>query len=325
VSVLRPDLWWVAVATLVAVAAIRRLRRRRAVAVSTTVLVSDPVFRASAWRLLPVGLAASALGVALVGLLQPVRPVVARDVRMQGLDIVLVIDLSRSMVQPIGVRDGRLRPSATGLRRIEAIKGSLRRFISRRPADRIGVVVFSDNSYVVSPLTFDHEHLFNYFGVIDPRSLVGEGQTAMGDGIDMGRALLRRQSTSERRNRVMLVFTDGESNMGRDPLQALEDATRDGTRVHLVGVDLEDDGTRSESVESLVGAVRKRGGRYFAAESAADLEAAAQSLDELEQGEITAIVRVRNDPLVRPFAIATLLLLLAALALRAAPTFISLP
>lgn len=322
---LRLDLWWAAIAILLAVVGFRRLAPRRAVAVATTMLLADPTYRASLWRYLPVGLAAAALGLALGGLLQPALPIVQRNVRMQGLDIVLVIDLSLSMAQPIGVRAGRLaQPSTSSPKRIEAIKGALRTFIHRRRADRIGVVVFSDNSYVVSPLTFDHDHLLGYFSIIDPLSLVGEGQTAVGDGIDTGMLLLRRQSTSERRNKVLLVFTDGASNMGRDPLQSLEDAARGGARVHLIGVDLEDADQPSRPVQTLIDAIESHGGRYFAADSPADLDTAAQSLDELEQGEIMASLYVRDEPLVRGFAISTLVLLLLALALRAVPIFIGL-
>jgi hypothetical protein len=186
------------------------------------------------------------------------------------------------------------------------------------------VVVFSDNSYVVSPLTIDHEHLLGYFNLIDPQTLVGEGRTAIGEGIDTGMTLLRRQSTSERRNKVLMVFTDGESNSGRNPMQSLDDATRGGTRVHVVGVDLAQEIKRSARVKELVEAVGSRGGRYYAAESAADLDNAARSLDELEQGEVTARAYVRNEPIVEWVAIPAVVLLLLALGLRAVPGFIGL-
>jgi Ca-activated chloride channel family protein len=325
VTFLRLDLFWAAFAIFVAVVAVRRLARHRAVASTTTELLMGPAYRASAWRHLPLGLATGALGLVLCGLLQPVLPIVYRDIRVQGLDIVLVIDLSLSMTQPIGVRDGRLAPGATpGPARIEAVKQALRTFIERRPDDRIGVVVFSDNSYVVSPLTFDHEHLLGYFSVIDPQAVVGEGQTAMGDGIDTGMLLLGRQSTSERRNKVLMVFTDGASNMGRDPVQSLEEATRGGTRVHLVGVDFAERSEPPAPEDILVGAIESRGGRYFAADSPADLDAAARSLDGLEQGEIRARTYERNEPLVQWFALPALGVLLAAVGLRAVPVLIGL-
>jgi Ca-activated chloride channel family protein len=324
-KVLRLDLWWMPIAVILAILAIRRLTRRRAVAVTTIALLTDRSYQASAFRHLPVGLAGGALLLLLCGLLQPVLALVEREVRIQGLDIVIVIDLSLSMTEPIGYRSGMLgRTSTIGPARIEAVKQALRAFIERRPSDRVGVVVFSDNSYVVSPLTIDHEHLLGYFRLIHPLMLVGEGRTAIGDGIDTGMMLLKKQSTTERRNKVLMVFTDGASNVGRNPLQSVEDATRAGTRVHLVGVDLEQEMKRSPRVEELITAVRSRGGRYYAAESSADLDAAARSLDELEQGEVNVRAYVRNEPLVEWFALPALAMLLIAVGLRAMPIFIGL-
>jgi Ca-activated chloride channel homolog len=325
VTFLRPDLWWVPLAILVGIMAVRRLTAARAVAVTTVALLADPAYRAPLMRYLPFGLVAGSLGLVSCALLQPVRPLTERDIRLQGLDIVLVIDLSLSMTQPIGTADGSsLKPSVSRPARIQAVKQALRTFIDRRPGDRIGVVVFSDNSYVVSPLTFDHDHLLQYFSFIDPQTLRGEGRTAMGEGIETGMLLLRRQSTSERRNKVLLVFTDGASNTGRDPVKSLENATRAGTRVHVVGVDLDQERQRSPQVETLIEAVGERGGRYYSAESSADLEAAARSLDELEQGEVIATAYVRNEPLVRWLALPALAMLLVGISLRAVPIFVAL-
>lgn len=322
---LRLDLWWLPIAILVAIVAIRRIRPRRSVAVTTIAFLTDPLYRPSPMRHLPMALCVAALGLVLCGLLQPVRALVQREVRIQGLDIVLVIDLSYSMMEPIGSSsDPRTRTLAVGPTRIEAVKQALRTFIERRPADRIGVVVFSDNSYVVSPLTLDHDHLLGYFNLIDPRMLVGEGMTAIGDGIDTGVQLLRRQSTSERRNKVLMLFTDGVSNRGRSPIRALEDATRTGTRVHVVGVDLEQEIKRSREAAAFIEAIGNWGGRYYAAESPAHLEAAAKSLDELEQGEAKATAYLRNEPIVQWMALPALLMLLAAVCLRAVPSFIGL-
>jgi Ca-activated chloride channel family protein len=319
---LRPDLWWVPVAIVIGIVAVRRLTKRRALAMSTVALLLDPSYRAPAWRHLPFVVATGALVLALAGLLQPVLPVVQREVRIQGLDIVLAIDLSLSMTQPIGGDSATAERSTPRLSRIEAVKQALKMFIERRPGDRIGVVVFSDNSYVVSPLTVDHDHLLGYFNLIDPTMLVGEGRTAIGDGIDTGMSLLRRQSTSERRNKVLMIFTDGASNSGRSPIQSLDDATRAGTRVHLVGVDLEQEIRQSPQAGKFIEAVRGRGGRYYAAESAAALDEAARSLDELERGEVRTRAYVRNEPLVEWFAIPALVLLLITVGLRAMPVFL---
>jgi Ca-activated chloride channel homolog len=321
---LRVDLWWVALALVLGALVIRRLTRRRAVAVTAIELLADPSYRAPAWRHLPLVVALGALVVALFGFLQPVVPSIQRDVRIQGLDIVLVIDLSLSMTQPIGAAGPGGQRSTLYLPRIDAVKQALRMFIERRPGDRVGVVVFSDNSYVVSPLTMDHQHLLGYFNLIDPMMLTGEGRTAIGDGIDTGMALLRRQSTSERRNKVVMVFTDGASNRGRNPMDSLKDATRAGARVHLVGVDLEQEIKQSPQVLKFIEGVRESGGRYYAAESSAELDEAARSLDELEQGEVRTRTYVRNEPLVEWFALPALGLLLVTVGLRAVPVFIGL-
>ena len=186
------------------------------------------------------------------------------------------------------------------------------------------MVVFSDHAYVVSPLTFDKEHLFGYFNLIDPSTLFGEGMTAIGDGVDMAVFLLNRQSTAETRNKTIIVFTDGNSNMGRDPVQSVGDASAAGIHLHIVGVDLDEERKRHPEVGQLIAAVRQAGGRYYAASSMADLEAASRSLDQVETGLLTTKTYTRNEPIVQWWALASLALLLAALALRVVPTFVGL-
>jgi Ca-activated chloride channel family protein len=214
--------------------------------------------------------------------------------------------------------------AVAGEMRIDAVKTALRQFITRRPDDRVGVVVFSDNAYVVSPLTFDREHLFGYFDMIDPQTLIGEGMTAVGSGLDMASFLLSRQSTEVARNKVIVVFTDGASNMGRDPVQALEDVSRRGVRVHVVGVDLREEQKRHAEVGQLIASVRRLGGQYYAADSPSELEAAARGLDEIEKGTLTSTTLVRNEPIVQWATLPALALLLAAVALRTLPIFVGL-
>jgi Ca-activated chloride channel family protein len=323
---LRPDLWWVAAVAALAIVVARRCLRRRVLAVTTVSLLTSRNYRASWLRLLPGACVVLALVIVLVGLLQPVSPVGERQVQQRGLDIVLVVDLSLSMTLPIDFRyQAVIAPNApAGAARIEAVKAALKDFIVRRPDDRVGVVVFSDHAYVVSPLTFDKEHLFTYFDLITPQTLVGEGMTAIGDGVDMARFLLARQSTAEARNKVVVVFTDGNSNMGRDPIQSVGDANAAGVRVHIVGVDLKEEMRRHPEVGQLIATVRADGGQYYAADSVADLEAASRALDQVEKGKLTTKVYTRNEPVVRWLALAALMVLVAAVVLRAVPVFIGL-
>jgi Ca-activated chloride channel family protein len=267
-----------------------------------------------------------ALAVVLVALMEPATPYSEREVQAKGLDIVFVIDLSVSMTGPIGVKgewtvNGRLIPAPPGGSRMDATKEALRTFITMRRDDRIGIVVFSDNAYIVCPLTFDREHLLNYFDLIDPDTLRGEGLTAIGEGITAATSLLQRQSTPGVLNKVVVVFTDGANNAGRDPVEALKEATLAGIRVHVVGIDLEAETTRSDQVVRFVNTVRGYGGRYFAANSKFDLTNASRTLDELEKGFLTTKTFVRNEPMVRWFALSALVLLAGALALRVLPVF----
>jgi Ca-activated chloride channel homolog len=323
---LRPDLWWVAAVAVLAVLMARWLGRRRVLAITTFSLLTGRGYRASPLRLLPFAFVWLSLALVLVAVLQPVIPIAEQQVQQRGLDIVLVVDLSLSMTQPIGLKYGAPftpLPEAGGTR-IDAIKTALRDFISRRPDDRIGVVVFSDHAYVVSPLTFDKEHLSGYFNLIDPGTLVGEGMTAIGDGVDMAAFLLRRQSTAEARSKVVIVFTDGNSNMGRDPIQSVADTNAAGIRVHIVGVDLEEEQKRHPEIGQLIATVRQGGGRYYAAGSRADLEAVSRGLDQVEKGYLTTKTYTRNEPVVQWFALAALAMLLIALGLRVLPIFIGL-
>jgi Ca-activated chloride channel family protein len=324
---LRPDLWWVAVVALVAILSVRRLMRRRVLAVTTFSLMSGRGFRASRFRVLPSACVALSLAVVLTAILRPVIPIAEREVQQRGLDIVLVVDLSLSTTQPLGFKyqAGAVPADAPpGTARIDAIKTALKDFLGRRPDDRIGVVVFSDHAYVVSPLTFDKEHLLGYFNLIDPSTLFGEGMTAVGDGVDMAVFLLNRQSTAELRKKVVIVFTDGNSNMGRDPVQSIADANSEGIRVHIVGVDLEEEEKRHPEVGQLIARVREGGGQYYAASSIADLETASSGLDQLEKGYLMTKIHTRDEPVVRWFALAAVAILLVAVGLRALPIFIGL-
>jgi Ca-activated chloride channel homolog len=255
-------------------------------------------------------------------------------VRSQGLDIALVLDLSSSMQEPMdGARppqtmqnltfSSRDQPAARspGRTRLETTKDALRDFITRRHDDRIGLVVFSDHAYVVTPLTFDYDSLVHYVDMVDDQILRGEGMTAIGDGISLANYLLAKQSTADRRNKVIVVFTDGENNFGRDPIAALSDADAAGVRVHVVGVDLEEEVKQKPAVRSLIETVQRYGGHYYNADTARQLRAAYSAIDSLEKGLLTSKAYVRNTPVFQWFAAPGLAFLLAALVVRSLPFF----
>jgi hypothetical protein len=181
--------------------------------------------------------------------------------------------------------------------------------------------VFSDFAYVVSPLTFDREGLTGYIDIIDDQILRGEGMTAIGDGIGLANYLLARQSSDTRRNKVIVVFTDGEYNFGRDPLETLDEAAAAGVRVHVIGVDLDDEAKHKPAVVGLIRAVRANGGQYYSADTTRDLRASYGAIDSIEKGRLTSTTYVRNAPVFGWFAMPALAVLVAAFVARAIPYF----
>jgi Mg-chelatase subunit ChlD len=186
-------------------------------------------------------------------------------------------------------------------------------------------VVFSDNAYVVSPLTLDHDYLQRYVGSIDEQTLRSEGMTAIGEGVMTATMLLERQARDERRrNGALIVFTDGEHNHGRDPVDAVADAFDGGYRVHLVGVDLDEEVKQKPAVQRLVQAVEARGGHYFTADNDRELASASRAIDRIETGVLISTRSERNAPAYEAFAVAAILLVCAAVTLGALPPLVDL-
>src|SRR5438105_557639 len=261
---LHPEFGWIVFAALAAVAILRARVRRRFVASTTVRWLASPRYEASLLRRLPLALLAIALLLLGVAVMEPVLPYSQAEITSRGLDIVIALDLSSSMLEEMG----RIRPprtfqnltfstsdSASPMKsvksRLTATKDAIKSFVASRRDDRIALVVFSDNAYVISPLTFDHEYVIRYVDLIDDQLLRGEGMTAIGDGLALSNHLLATQSNgANRRNQVVVVFTDGENNKGRDPMEVLGESNAANIRVHMVGVDLEEEVRNKPQVRS---------------------------------------------------------------------------
>ena len=340
---LRPDLvWWIG-AALVAVGVVR-WRVRRTFAASTTVRwLSAPRYRASILRGLPTAVLVVALILIGCALMDPVLPYAQSTISSRGLDIVVALDLSSSMLEEMGCpkpprsfqnltfssRDATLT-RAPGENRLTATKHAIKTFVTSRRDDRIGLVVFSDNAYVISPLTFDRDYVVRYVDLVDDQLLRGEGMTSIGDGLALANHLLASASARDAaqrglrrdRNQVVVLFTDGENNHGRDPMEVLGESNAANIRVHMVGVDLEEEIRNKPQVQRLFQSVRRYGGRYFNAATARDLDAASRTIDSVEKGVLVSRSYVRDAPVFQWFALPALLCLAAAIGLRAIPYFI---
>ncbi len=144
-----------------------------------------------------------------------------KDIETEGIDIVISLDVSGSML----ARD--FKPD-----RLEASKDIAAEFINNRPNDRIGLVIFSATSFTQCPLTTDHAALINLFKSVK-YGLLDDG-TAIGDGLATAVARIK---DSQAKSKVIILLTDGVNNSGSiDPLTAAEIAKTFGIRVYTIGV-----------------------------------------------------------------------------------------
>ncbi len=144
-----------------------------------------------------------------------------KDVKTEGIDIVMCLDISGSML----AKD--FKPN-----RIEAAKEVAQDFIDSRPNDRIGLVIFSGESFTQCPLTTDHAVIKNLFSGIHT-GMVADG-TAIGNGLATA---VTRVKDSKAKSKVVILLTDGVNNQGSvAPLTAAEIAKAFGVRVYTVGV-----------------------------------------------------------------------------------------
>jgi Ca-activated chloride channel family protein len=157
----------------------------------------------------------------IVALARPQTNLNRQSVSVEGIDLVIALDISGSML----AQD--LRPD-----RLDAAKEVAMEFIDGRPNDRIGLVIFSGESFTQCPITTDHAVLKNLFMEIKS-GMIDDG-TALGDGLALA---VSRLKDSKAISKVIILLTDGVNNMGSvDPLSAAEIAKLFGIRVYTVGI-----------------------------------------------------------------------------------------
>ena len=233
-----------------------------------------------------------------------------QSVSVEGIDIVLAMDISGSMLAE------DFRPN-----RLEAAKEVAIDFIQGRPGDRIGLVVFSGESFTQCPLTTDHAVLINLFD--DIKSGMIEDGTAIGDGLATA---VNRLKESTAVSKVIILLTDGENNRGFiDPLSAAEIAKVFGLRVYTIGVG--SIGTAPYPVPTPFGVQYQQmevrideplmnkiagltNGKYFRATNKQKLEEIYQEIDKLEKSKVDVTEFRKKKEEFKPFLVAAFLLLL---------------
>jgi len=257
-----------------------------------------------------------AVALLIVALARPQSTSSSKDVSIEGIDIVMAMDISSSMLAE------DLKPN-----RLEAAKAVAEDFIKGRPNDRIGLVVFAGESFTQVPLTTDHKVLMHMFDEV--KSGMIEDGTALGDGLATA---VSRLQDSKAISKVIILLTDGVNNMGSvDPQSAAEIAKLYGIRIYTIGV-----GTRGMAPypvqtpfgvqyqnmevnidEALLKKVAEMtNGKYFRATSNRKLKEIYDEIDKLEKSKIDVTEFYQTTEEFEPLALLALLFLVLEILLR---------
>lgn len=267
-------------------------------------------------RHLPFILRLAAMALIIVCIARPRSSTQMERVDTEGIDIVLAMDVSTSML----ARD--FTPD-----RISAAKDIAIEFIAQRPSDRIGIVVFAGESYTQCPLTTDRATLINLMKEIET-GLIDDG-TAIGNGLATAVA---RMKDSDAKSRVVILLTDGVNNSGEiTPQTAAEIAKTYGIRVYTIGVGKDGTapypvmtpfGVRYQEVKVEIDEALLRdiatstGGRYFRATDNTKLSEIYAEINRMEKTRTTVDSFPIYKELYLGYALAALACLLLELLLK---------
>lgn len=268
-------------------------------------------------RHLPFVVSLIGLSLLFIALARPQSSLSWQDVTTEGIDIVITMDISGSMLAE------DLKPN-----RLEASKNVAMEFISSRPNDRIGLVTFSGESFTQAPLTTDHAVLKNLFK--DVKNGMIEDGTAIGLGLATA---VNRLRESDAKSRVVILLTDGFNTKGSvPPITAAEIAREFGVRVYTVGLGTNGMapypfktrfGTTSyQNVEVKIDEPTMReiakmtGGKYYRATNNRSLKAIYEEIDQLEKSKIEVTEYRKKKEEFFPFALIALLLFVLEFVIR---------
>ncbi|HAH23026.1 MAG TPA: aerotolerance regulator BatA [Prolixibacteraceae bacterium] len=256
------------------------------------------------------------LSILIVALARPQSSNSWSNVTTKGIDIVIALDISGSMMAM------DFSPN-----RIEAAKDVAIQFISGRPNDRIGLVIFSGESFTQCPLTTDHATVINLFKGVESGMI--EDGTAIGNGLATA---VSRLKDSDAISKVVILLTDGENNRGEiAPVTAGELAKTFGIRVYTIGIGTmgmapfpvqTPFGVQVRDVEVKIDEVLLQkiasttGGKYFRATNNNKLAEIYQEIDKLEKSKIDVKEYSKKEEEYLKYASAGTLLLLLGMFLK---------
>ena len=297
-----------------------RYRKQDAAVQHSNIAVFDGIDKGLRVRLrwLPYALRCIAVGAMVVALARPQSRLSRQEMTVEGIDIVMAMDISGSMLAE------DFRPN-----RLDAAKKVAADFIEGRKSDRMGLVVFAGQAFTQVPLTVDHHVLLQQLGSV--KSGVVRDGTALGDGLATA---INRIKDSEAKSKVIILLTDGVNNQGSvDPLSAAEIAKMYGIRLYTIGVgtlgkapypfrdqmgrvhyqniDVEIDEPLMRQMAELTD-----DGRYFRATNKKALQEIFNQIDEMEKSKIDVTQYAQTKDEQAPWLWLALVALVAELLMR---------
>ena len=290
-------------------------RRSASIQISTTTAKGLGTWKVS-FRHVPFICRIICIAILIAALAKPQTSNEEKNTEGEGIDIILCIDVSGSM----SAQD--LTPN-----RLEAAKNVAIDFINRRPTDRIGIVIFSGESFTQCPLTSDKNVLVSavqniHFGLLEDGTAIGSGLSTSVDRI----------RNSKTKTKIVILLTDGENNSGLiDPKTAKEIAKAFGIKVYTIGVGT--DGMAPQPVQTPLGVqmqsvkvsideklmkqiAEETGGKYFRAKDNDGLSGIYETIDQLEKSKIEITTTTKFTDKFLPFAIGAAFFLLLEILLR---------
>ncbi len=275
-----------------------------------------PNWKVLAYKIIPY-LKLLVLTLFILAMARPRLTLKQQSVNAEGIDIMLAMDVSPSMLTE------DFDPN-----RLEASKKVAKEFITNRPYDRIGLVIFAGEAFTFSPITTDHEVIQDFIDQIQA-GILKDG-TAIGNGLA---AAVNRLKDSKSKSKIIILLTDGENNSGYiSPETAMEMAKDFDIKVYTIGVgsngiarspisnrfgQMVFGNARVEIDEQLLTKIaNETGGMYFRAKNKEELSKIYDYIDKLEKTKIEVKVFKRYSEEFRMFLIPGLILLLIIFLLK---------
>jgi len=234
-------------------------------------LARIPRSRRGTWRW---WLALLAIAFGIIAIARPRIPRGDLPDPSKGIDIMLCLDYSRSMAEP------DFKMERKRVTRRFALETVVAEFVKKRPDDRIGIVCFARNPYLISPLTLDHDWALESLKQTD--LMTGTG---IGESLAASLRFLRKDSE---RNKVIILVTDGDNSAGRRPFEIAPTAVRDKVKIYSILIGPEIVTPTAAANHELNRVSRLTGGQFFQATDTRGLEGIYNLIDQLEKKALVA-------------------------------------